>query len=279
MFFLHSPVASATFFFILNPPSLFLLIFSSSAVCLSPFPVLPSSRPWRQWEIGWFLITTWLSGLLLLIELNPCPSPIFLCPLSVSSFSIHLVWFFGRVFFCFVFFFFPFWLSCFPPFVCFYSYRPCFHFFLSPCALPLVLLSCLFPFLFISLFPLSLSFTPCNRFFFLLVLLVSFILYFLNFWLHAHTHTSLLSSALLLLEHSDTVVMVTPIIFWHEWRILYWWDGMAEGEKRRVMERKTKTHRKKEITGRENLNDMEMIIPAAYDTKHFQPVIFLLLIS
>ena len=26
---------------------------------------------------------------------------------------------------------------------------------------------------------------------------------------------------LLLLQHCDTVVMVTPIIFWHEWRIPY----------------------------------------------------------
>lgn len=87
--------------------------------------------------------------------------------------------------------------------------------------------------------------------------------------------------ALSLLEHCDTVVMVTPIIFWHEWRILYWWDGKAEGEKRRVMERKTKTDgiRERKTTGRENQNDMEMIVPAAYDTKHFHPVIFSVLMS
>lgn len=49
------------------------------------------------------------------------------------------------------------------------------------------------------------------------------------------------------LQHCDTVVMVTPIIFWHEWRILYWWDGMAEREREKgtVMERKTKTDGKK----------------------------------
>lgn len=37
--------------------------------------------------------------------------------------------------------------------------------------------------------------------------------------------------------------MVTPIIFWHEWRILYWWDGR---EKESDGAKKTKTVRKKE---------------------------------
>lgn len=56
---------------------------------------------------------------------------------------------------------------------------------------------------------------------------------------------------------------------------------MAEREKGRVMERKTKTDRnkKEETTGRENQNDMEMIVPAAYDTKHFHPVICSVLMS
>lgn len=47
------------------------------------------------------------------------------------------------------------------------------------------------------------------------------------------------------------------------------------------MERKTKTDgiRERKTTGRENQNDMEMIVPAAYDTKHFHPVIFSVLMS
>lgn len=56
---------------------------------------------------------------------------------------------------------------------------------------------------------------------------------------------------------------------------------MAEGEKRRVMERKTKTdrQRERETAGRENQNDMEMIFPTAHDTKHFHPVICSVLMS
>lgn len=186
-------------------------------------------------------------------------------PSPVSCSSIHPVWF-----------------CCFFPFLTFMVFILCvpllFQFFPLPMCIPSWSL-------FLSLsFSIYFSMSSCSLSPLDLLLLLSFsflsLLYstFLIFG-YTHTHTSLLSSALLLLEHSDTVVMVTPIIFWHEWRILYWWDGMAEGEKRRVMERKTKLHRKKEITGRENQNDMEMIIPAAYDTKHFHPVIFLLLIS
>lgn len=50
---------------------------------------------------------------------------------------------------------------------------------------------------------------------------------------------------------------------------------MAEREKGRVMEGETKTDKRKkgETTDRENPNDMEMIVPAAYGTKHFHPVI------
>lgn len=104
--------------------------------------------------------------------------------------------------------------------------------------------------------------------------------------LHSHSPLPTLS----LLEHCDTVVMVTPIIFWHEWRILYWWDGMAERERERDggergewwREKRQKTEKEKKgrkTTGRENPNDMEMIVPAAYDTKHFHPVICSALMS
>lgn len=45
-------------------------------------------------------------------------------------------------------------------------------------------------------------------------------------------------------------------------------------EKGRVMERKTGRKEKGEASGGVNHNDMEMIVPAAYDAKHFHPVIF-----
>lgn len=58
---------------------------------------------------------------------------------------------------------------------------------------------------------------------------------------------------------------------------------MAEGTKKRSDGEKDKDRWKREgrkkTTGRENQNDMEMIVPAAYDTKHFHPVIFSVLMS
>lgn len=48
-------------------------------------------------------------------------------------------------------------------------------------------------------------------------------------------------------------------------------DGEKDKDRWNKRERKT--------TGRENQNDMEMIVPAAYDTKHFHPVIFSVLMS
>lgn len=59
---------------------------------------------------------------------------------------------------------------------------------------------------------------------------------------------------------------------------------MAEGREKKSDGEKDKDRPKErgETTGREkkkNLNDMEMIVPAAYDTKHFHPVIFSVLTS
>lgn len=48
----------------------------------------------------------------------------------------------------------------------------------------------------------------------------------------------------------------------------------SDGEKDKDWQKK-----KGETTGRENQNDMEMIVPAAYDTKHFHPVICSVLMS
>lgn len=162
--------------------------------------------------------------------MNPSPSPLLLRPFFLPLSQALLVISF-KSYFLYDLFLFP-WL-----------YFSCFHFLLSEFnAFLLHASSLLSSFLFFfSLF------APCFSFSY-----TSFSLFFTTCWFHFHPCHSLslktsfppysLSTCMLslslfvylsaplpispllalsLLEHCDTVVMVTPIIFWHEWRILY----------------------------------------------------------
>lgn len=174
------------------------------------------------------MIITWLSGLLLLIELNPSPSPLLLLPFFLPLSQALLVISF-KSYFLYDLFLFP-WL-----------YFSRFHFLLSEFnAFLLHASSLLFSFLsFFSLCPLfflflhlflallhhvlvsfsSLSFSVSKETLILYLHAFSLSLFLCIFLPPPHPISPLL--ALSLLEHCDTVVMVTPIIFWHEWRILY----------------------------------------------------------
>lgn len=119
------------------------------------------------------MIITWLSGLLLLIELNLSPSPSLLCPFPASA-SLSLAPLFISLSFSFLFvmffvFFIPLVLLC-PCFSCLHYFLSLFHSLsLHSCSfllsLPVSLLSFIFfspcpPFFFLVLPPSSLSSTP-----------------------------------------------------------------------------------------------------------------------
>lgn len=177
------------------------------------------------------MIITWLSGLLLLIELNPSPSPLLLLPFFLPLSQALLVISF-KSYFLYDLFLFP-WL-----------YFSRFHFLLSEfnafllhaSSLLFSFLSffslCRLFFLFLHLFLAllhhvlvsfsSLSFSVSKDFFpplFFIYMRSLSLSFCVSFCPPPHPISPLL--ALSLLEHCDTVVMVTPIIFWHEWRILY----------------------------------------------------------
>lgn len=161
------------------------------------------------------MIITWLSGLLLLIELNPSPPPsllrpfLALTPLFISSHSR----FPSRSLLSLCFFSFP-WP------------------FFAPVSLAYIFSSLSVSFSLsrhVSSFSLSppphmpAFFPPSSSFSFSTGFFSSFLPLLLFIYMLSHSlcppHPPFLT--LSLLEHCDTVVMVTPIIFWHEWRILY----------------------------------------------------------
>lgn len=192
----------------------------------------------------------------------------------------------------------------------------CFFYSLGP-SLPLFLLLALFPICFIlSLhscsfllsLPVSLLsfifFSPCPPFFFLVLppsslsstprasagFFSSFLPLLLFISLLSLSYLSVSLAPLPLLPSWVSLPFSTVIL-------LSWWrpsfSGMNGGyfidetawqrEKERKgpwwRERQRRTERKGETTGRENQNDMEMIVPAAYETKQFHPVICSVMMS
>lgn len=247
-------------------------------------------------KLGRFLIITWLSDSLLLIELNPSPSPALFASVSLPSCSLlshltlvsHSLSFFVCVWFSFHSSSFSFSLSLHFPSQ-FHSLS--WHVSSSLFSLPV----CLF---FLSVSPLFLLFSPHACFFPSLSFSFS---------------TGLFSSVLPLLRYiymlslSNFSVSLAPLLFllfslpgsltpWALWycchgdahHFLAWMEDTllmrrhgrgrekeSDGEK----DKDRQTERERETAGRENQNDMEMIFPTAHDTKHFHPVICSALMS